>query len=68
MELKMVCGSWMKEEDAAVLEVLRESPGWLTPEELAERTGLPVARTRRALALLRQQMRLSQAREGLSEE
>ena len=62
MELKMICGTWIKEEDEKVLEVLRQSDTWLTAEELSGITGLPLGRVERTLSMLHGQMRLYRGR------
>ena len=68
MEFKMVCATWIKEEDEIVLNILKESDRWMTAEELSEITGLSIGRVRRTLALLAQQMRMARGREKLLEE
>lgn len=67
MEFKMVCATWIKEEDEIVLNILKESDRWMTAEELSEITGLSIGRVRRTLALLAQQMRLARGRKKLLE-
>lgn len=54
MAFKIVCSDWIKEADAAVLTLLRESDRCLSVEELSAVTGLPVHRTACALQLLKQ--------------
>ena len=62
MEFKMVCSTWVKENDEKVLNVLRQSYRMLTIEELSEITGLSIFRVRRTLRLLNQQMRMAEQR------
>ena len=62
MEFKMVCSTWVKENDEKVLNALRQSDRMLTTEELSEITGLSIFRVRRTLRLLNQQMRMAEQR------
>ena len=62
MEFKMVCSTWVKENDEKVLNALRQSDRMLTIEELSEITGLSIFRVRRTLRLLNQQMRMVEQR------
>lgn len=62
MEFKMVCSTWVKEDDEKVLNALRQSDRMLTIEELSEITGLPIFRVRRTLRLLNQQIRMAEQR------
>lgn len=63
MEIKIVCRTWMKESDYQVLKVLQKSDRWLTAEELAEITGLPVRKVQHTLSMLRQQRGFAKERE-----
>ena len=62
MDLKIVCASWIKEEDEIVLNVLQASDKALSLAELCERTGLPAHRVERTLKLLKQQEGFAEAR------
>lgn len=62
MEFKMVCSTWVKEDDEKVLNALRQSDRMLTIEELSEITGLPIFRVHRTLRLLNQQIRMAEQR------
>lgn len=69
MDLKMVCGTWIKEEDEKVLNVLQSSDKMLSVEELSKKTGLPPYKVKRTLRLLKHQMSLYESRKKfLSEE
>ena len=68
MELKMVCGTWIKEEDEKIINELRASDTWLTVEELSERTGIAPNRVKWTLGLIRNQMNLYEARRKLLSE
>ena len=62
MELKMLCASWLKEEDEQVLTVLQQSDRWLSAEELSVLTGIPVSRVEQTLRMLRKQRKINEAR------
>lgn len=69
MDLRMVCATWIKEEDEKVLNVLQSSDKMLPVEELSKKTGLPPHKVKRTLRLLKQQMSSYESRkEFLSEE
>lgn len=65
MDIKLSCSTWIKEEDEKILKVLEASDRWLSPQELAERTGLPVVRVETTLRNLVRQMKLADSREKL---
>ena len=67
MELKVVCGTWIKEDDEKVLTVLQESDKWLFLEELSVRTGLSAGRVKHTLSLLGQQRKRYDSRKKSSE-
>ena len=46
---------------------MRASDRWLTPQELAEKTGLPVKRVESTLRMLVKQMKMSEARKRLTD-
>ena len=62
MKFNMVCGTWIKEDDEKVLNVLEASDKWLSVEELSEATGLPPHRINCTLSMLRQQVKMYNAR------
>lgn len=62
MDIRIVCGTWIEEEDEKVIAELKASDRWLSVEELSGRTGLPQTRVRRTLRLLKQQMDLYKSR------
>lgn len=64
MEFQIACGTWVKEEDEIVLNILRQSDRWLTATELAQQTGLPLHRIQHTLKMLKQQIG---SRKGLKE-
>lgn len=68
VEFKIVCETWIKEEDEKVLKVLQLSDRWLSVEELSQQTGLPPQRVAQTLRLLKQQQSLYEARKKLSSE
>ena len=68
MEFKIVCGTWTKENDEKVLKVLQKSDRWLTAEELAEITDLPIRKVQRTLNMLNQQMGFVKVRKSFLEE
>lgn len=68
MDLNISCGSWIKAEDEQVLNLLRSSDVPLSPEELAQRTGLSIHRVRKTLRMLAQQQAHQACREKLLEE
>ena len=55
MELNIRCGTWIKEDDEKVLEILQKSDKMLSAEELAERTGLPLWKVEHTLKMLARQ-------------
>lgn len=67
MELKMVCATWVQEEDEKVLKILEESDRWLSAEELSIITNLPLSRVHRTLGLLKQQRGMYEGRKKLSD-
>lgn len=56
MDLKIVCGTWIKEDDEKVLNVLQASDKWLSDEELSEITGLSTRKVAHTMRMLKQQM------------
>ncbi len=62
MDLKIVCSTWIREEDEKVLNILQESDRWMSVEELSAVTGLPERKVKRTLRLLIQQMKLYESR------
>ena len=67
MEFQIVCSTWIKKDDEAVLTALKNADRWLTAEELSEMTGLPLPKVQRTFRNLEQQMRLAKNRKTLSE-
>jgi DNA-binding transcriptional regulator YhcF (GntR family) len=65
MDFKLICSSWINEEDEKILTALQEADACLTAEELSEKTGLPPARIHRTLKHLQQQMKLFEGRKRL---
>ena len=65
MDIKIVCGTWIKEADEKIIAELQAADRWLSVEELAERTGLPQHSIKRTLRLLKQQMEFSQGRRAM---
>lgn len=65
MEFSLVCTAWVKEADEKVLELLMASDRWLSAEELAEQTGLPLHRVEHTLEMLRRQMKMASGRRRL---
>ena len=63
MELKMVCGSWIGEDEEKVLNALRESDRWPDVDELSAITGVDARKVRMTLRKLKQQTQMAQARE-----
>lgn len=63
MEIKMVCGTWMKEDDEKILKILMDSDKWLSAEELSEITGLPLHKVQGTLSGIKQQMDFYNARQ-----
>ena len=68
MEFKIVCGTWIKENDEKALKVLQKSDRWLTAEELAEITDLPIRKVQRTLNMLNQPMGFVKVRKSFLEE
>lgn len=64
MELKIACGTWIKEEDEKVLTALQKSDRWLSIDELVEKTGLPRQRVCHTLRMLKQQAELCEKRKA----
>ena len=67
MELNIVCGTWIRDDDETVLELLRNSERWLTVEEISEQTGLPADKVKHTLSKIIQQMQMGQSRQKLRE-
>ena len=63
MEFQIPCTTWVKEADEKVINALRAADRWLTVEELAACTGLPVHQVEHTLKLLKQQMNMARNRE-----
>lgn len=64
MDFKIVCGTWIKEDDERILTVLEKADRWLTAEELCKITGLPLKKVQSTLTKLNQQMKLAEARKN----
>ena len=68
MEMKLVCTSWIREDDEKILTALQKSDRGLSAAELAEITGLPVRKAEHTLKLLKQQWDFSDARKAFCNE
>ena len=56
MKFTLACSTWIKDEDEAVLEILRKSDRWLTAPELSAMTGIHPRRVERTIRLMRLSM------------
>lgn len=65
MEIKMVCATWVKDDDRKVIDVLQRSDRWLSVEELVEITGIRPSAVKKTLALLCQQRGFYEGRRAL---
>ena len=65
MEFELACATWVREADEKILDVLRASPRWLTPEELQTQTGLSPAQVEHTLRMLAQQIKMEKGRKRL---
>ncbi|HIY02993.1 MAG TPA: hypothetical protein IAA26_14305 [Candidatus Blautia faecipullorum] len=68
MDFKIVCATWIKEDDEKVLNALKASDKLLSAEELSVITNLPLRKVKHTLTLLKQQENFYNGRKKLLNE
>lgn len=67
MKFTMACGTWIKDHDEKVLEILQKAETMPTVEELMEMTGLRRWRVEHTLKMWRMQIAMAKSRKRMKD-